>query len=300
MTKLSVIVPSWNTRDLLRSMLCSLEPALPPSCEVIVIDNGSTDGSAGMVAREFPHVRLVKNERNEGFAHAVNQGLERTRGEFVLVAQPDTELVSGSIRPMLQYLEENERYGAVAPRILNPDGSSQQAVCGLPSLWTPLAQAVERWDPEGPELKRRFALDFDDAEEADVEAAHAVCILLRRRALSRTEAFDETFRLYYADLDVCRRLRDFGWRIRYLPEVRVFHHGQRAIQQHSDPLSVWNRDRMTYYRKHHGRFAGQWVKTCSAIAFADQCLGELWRRANGEEDMPLGPVYEQLACCLRC
>jgi GT2 family glycosyltransferase len=186
------------------------------------------------------------------------------------------------------------------PRVVNPDGSDQRAVTGLPSWLTPLAEAVERWDPDSPELRRRHALDFDAAEEADVEAAQAVCFLVRRRALSKSEPFDESFRLYYADLDVCRRLRSLGWRLRHLPDVRVFHHGARAVAKLPDALATWHRDRLTYYRKHHGRFAGQWIKACSALAFADQLVLELWRRAHGEEDQPLGPVYAPLACCLRC
>ena len=299
MSRLSVVLPSWNTRELLRSALCSLEPALPASSEVIVIDNASHDGSVGVVLREFPHVRVVRNERNEGFARAVNQAVAMTRGDFVLVLHPDAEFLSGSIRPMLTFLEQNERYAAVVPKVLNPDGSVQRNVGGLPSLATPLFEALERWWPSSRELERRYAAHFDFDSAADVDAVDGGCLLLRRTALRRDKPIDEDLWLYQTDLDLCCRLRKQMWRIRYLPEVVVFHHGQRSIRQHPDPLVHWHRDRMTYFRKHYGSFAVTWLKACTWLAFADQLIGELWRRAHGEEDVPLRGFYEQVASSLR-
>jgi GT2 family glycosyltransferase len=299
MTRLSVVIPSWNTRELLRGCVCSLESALPHSNEVIVVDNASHDGSARMVATEFPHVRLLRTPQNEGFARAVNLGMERTKGEYVLVLQPDAELQSTSLRPLLDFLDANERYGAIVPRILNPDGSVQETIGGLPRLATPLCDALRRWNPDGPELRRAEGRGFDYTQDADVELASAVCMLLRRKALRRTQPFDEALWMFFTEADLCRRLAANNWRVRYTTQVQVFHHGARSVAQLADPVSVWHKDRVAYYRKHHGRLGADWVKLCASLAFADQLVLELWRRAHGLDEIPLRPAYETLAGCLR-
>jgi hypothetical protein len=298
-TRLSVVIPSWNTRELLRGCLCALERALPSSSEVIVIDNASRDGTGTMVSRDFQHVRLLRNEHNEGFARAVNQGFERTRGDYVLILQADTELWTTSLNPLVAFLDANERYGAVVPRVLNTDGSVQPTVRGMPRWSTPLWEALRRWYPEAPELLRSEASWFDYGGEADIECAAGVCLLVRRKALSRTEPLDEKLGLFFSDVDLGRRLRESSWRMHYLPEVQLFHHGGRSLAQLSGADALQQRSRLTYYRKHHGRFAGDWVKFCAGVAFADELVAELWRRANGHDEVPLGPVYQSLTGCLR-
>lgn len=299
MTRLSVVIPSWNTCDLLRGCLCALDPALPSSSEVIVVDNASHDGSGTMVAREFPHVRLLRNERNEGFARAINQGFERTRGDYVLILQADTELYTTSLRPLVTFLDENERYGAVTPRVLNPDGSVQPIVGGAPRLTTPLWDALRRWAPDAPELVRYEGGWFDYSRDEDVERVAAVCLLLRRKALRKRDPLDEGLGFFFTDTDLCTRLAQGGWRMRYLTEVQLFHHGARSLVQLPDLARLWHRSRVAYYRKHHGRLAGDWIKLCAGLGFADNLVAELWRRANGCDEIPLGPAYESLAGCMR-
>lgn len=299
MTRLSVVIPSFNTRELLRSSLCALDPVLPGSSEVIVVDNASQDGSGSMVMREFPHVRLLRNDTNEGFARAVNQGFERTRGEFVLILQADTEFFSSSVRPLVSFLQANERYGAVTPQVLNPDGTVQPIVGGLPRLSTPLWEALRRWAPNSAELARYEGGGFDYDHDMDVERVEAVCLLVRRRALRKRDPLDEELGLFFTDTDLSRRFGQGGWRTRYVTEVQLFHHGQRSLIQLQDTDALWHRSRVAYYRKHHGSLAGDWVKLCAGVAFADQFVSELWRRANGQEERPLRPAYEGLTGCLR-
>ena len=163
MTQVSVVIPSWNTRELLRACLESLKTTLPGSSEIIVIDNASRDGSARMVQDDFQHVRLIRNTRNLGFAFATNQGVERARGAYVLFLNADTAVPGGAIKQMVAFLEENVRYGAVAPRLLNPDGSTQRANMRFPKLRTPFCVGTpwERWFPNNREVRRYFGNDFD-------------------------------------------------------------------------------------------------------------------------------------------
>lgn len=301
MTQVSVIIPSWNTKNLLRACLEGLKTTLPMSSETIVVDNGSSDGSVRMVQQEFPHVRLVRNATNMGFATATNQGIEAARGAYVLLLSSDTQVVGNAIRSMVSFLERNLRYGAAAPRLLNPDGTTQAAHMRFPTLLTPLCfgTPLERWWPENREVRRYFARDFDYDADGDVEQPPATCLLMRRKALKRQKPLDESLWLFYNDVDLCARLWAAGWRIRYLEGAHVHHFGAASTRQYKDSVSEYHKNRLAYYRKHHGRAAGAWVKACVAWTVLDHCVRELWHRAQGLPEEPLLPVWQTFQVFLR-
>lgn len=301
MTQLSVVIPSWNTRELLRRCLESLKTTLPMSSEIIVIDNGSHDGSARMVMEEFHHVRLVRNEKNLGFAAATNQGVEMARGAYVLFLNSDTEVIGSAVKQMLAFMEYNVRYGAVAPRLLNPDGTTQTAHMRFPSLFTPLwyGTPLERWNPNNAEMRRYFARDFDYEQDGEVEQPPAACLLMRRKALKKTKPLDERLWLFFNDVDLCKRLWEVGWRIGYLCNAHVLHHGGMSTRQFANFVPEWHKNRLAYYRKHYGRAAGWFVKLCVGWIVADHCLRECWRRAHGAQEEPLWPVMHTFAAFLR-
>jgi len=301
MTVLSVLIPSWNTRELLRAALESLMTTLPPCSEVIVIDNASRDGSARMVHEQFPWVRLVKNQKNLGFSRACNQGVELARGAYVLFLNADTFVPGDAIKRLLAYLEENPRYGAAAPRLLNTDGSTQRAHMRLPNLWTALffGTPLERFLPENLEVRRYFARDYDYERDGDVEQPPAACFLMRRKALKTLRPMDETLWLFFSDVDLCQRLRARGWRIRYLADAHVVHHGGMSTRQYPDFVPEWHRNRLSYYKKHWGRAGGWWLKACVGWTFADHCVREFWRRAHGAVEEPLAPLWADFALFLR-
>lgn len=301
MTLVSVIVPSWNTREHLRACLEALKGSLPPSSEVIVVDNGSRDASARMVHERFPWARLVRNARNTGLAHALNQGVERARGAYVLFLSPDAQVVGDAVRRMVAFLEENPRYGAAAPRLLNPDGTTQAAHGRLPNLLTPLFQGtpLERWLPDNFEVERLFARDFDYSRDGELQAPSSACLLMRRKALKSTRPFDESMWLYFTDTDACRRLVRRGWRIAYLSGVCAWHDAGRSTSQYDALHQEWHKNRLAYYRKHYGRWSAWWVKLCVAWTFADHCVTEFWARAHGAIEEPLAPLWQDFALFLR-
>lgn len=301
MSSLSIVIPSWNTRELLKSCLRSLEASLPHSSEVIVVDNGSTDGSARMVAQEFPGARLVRNTRNLGFTVACNQGVSLARGNYIALLNSDALVEGDALRRMLLFLECNPYYGACVPRLLNLDGSTQRSMQRLPSIWTPLftGTPLERWMPNSPERRRCQALDFDYERVGEVENPPAVCLMLRRTALGEDKPLDEKLWLAFSDTDLCRRLWYTGWRIAYLPQARVQHFGGASASQMVDYDANWQRCRLEYFRKHHGAFAGAWVKLCQGLAVVDHSIRELWRRAHGDEDECLTAVWVDYTSFLR-
>jgi N-acetylglucosaminyl-diphospho-decaprenol L-rhamnosyltransferase len=232
---LSVVIVNWNTRDLLRACLGSLRTALEalgPAAEVIVVDNASADGSAAMVAADFPEVRLLANAENHNYAAGSNQALALAAGSAVLLLNPDTQVPAGAVEALLADLREHPDWGAVAPALVFPGGGIQASVRGFP---TPLALAGEltglarlfpasRWA-----AYRARSLPLDGPSLVDQPMASA--FLVRRAVLEQVGGFDEAFPLFFNDVDLCYRIRRAGWAIAYDPRARITHVGGAATAQ---------------------------------------------------------------------
>ena len=283
MSELSVVIPSWNTLGLLRACLQHLYTADLPETEVIVVDNGSADGSADMVAREFPRAQLVRNAENLGFARACNQGLRLARGRYALLLNSDTEVAPDAVERLLAFLKGNPAYGAAAPLLHSADRRVQPSLKRFPTLATALwfSTPLERWFPDNRELRRYFMRDVDQERSADVEQPPAACLLVRRTVLDAIGLFDEELWLFFNDVDLSKRMAAAGWKTRYVAEARVLHHEGASTKKFGRLLSEWQKNRLHYYRKHHGRLGGMWVKACVVLAFAGWLAEQLGRRLRG-------------------
>ncbi len=300
--RLSIVVLSWNTRDLLRACLASLRAAEQPEpTEVIVVDNASDDGSADMVAAEFPEVVLLCNAENQGFARGCNQGMELSTGEYVLLLNSDTEVRGRVLVRLVEFLDAHREYGAAAPRLSNPDGSIQRASKRFPRLRTALffGPPMERWFPDSAELRRYTMRDWDHASERDVEQPPAACLCLRKSALDVVGRFDEDLWLFYNDVDLSLRLARAGFATRYLPDVEVLHHEGASTSKFKPFLTVWQENRLRFFRKHHGRAAGWWVKLCVALSLADYAQIEWRKRLRGEPAERMAPIFRMFFAFLR-
>ncbi|MHC4516053.1 MAG: glycosyltransferase family 2 protein [Planctomycetota bacterium] len=252
---LSVVVLSWNTKDLTLACLRSLhagEPRHPT--EVLVIDNASTDGSADAIAEQFPQARLARNDTNRGYAAANNQGASLARGRFLCLLNSDTEVPSGALDALVDFLLEHGDYGAVAPRLSNQDGSVQRACMRFPGLLTALCYDtfLGRFWP-GSIVERRYEMaDFDHLESRDVDQPPGAAFLMNRQEFLDLGGLDETLFLFFNDVDLCQRLWRQGRRIRYLADVDVVHHRGASTKGFDDFVVTWHRNRMAYYRKRYG------------------------------------------------
>lgn len=290
---LSVVIPSWNTKDYLAACLRTLAAAEKPSTEVIVVENGSADGSYEYLLAEHPEVRVLRNEENEGFARGSNQGMRVASGRYVLLLNTDTEVTVDAIARLIDFLEANPGYGAVAPRLVHRDGSTQRTVQEFPTLWTALwfSTPLERWFPQSRELRRYFLRDWDQESSRDIDQPPAAVLLLRRAVLEEVGLFDEELWLFYNDVDLAKRIRAAGWKTHYLAEARVLHHVGGSTSKFADFVATWQRDRLRYYRKHHGRLGAWWLKACVTFTFADWGVSQLWRRVRRAPAEPFGPMW---------
>lgn len=250
---LSIIIVNWNTKDYLRRCLVSIFEHPPnEEWEVLVIDNGSKDGSAEMCSREFPEVRLFALPGNVGYAAGNNSGFRESRGELLLTVNPDTEFFDESLSKAVRIMKENEEVGALAGRLLNPDGTTQRSIRSFP---TPLALFWQVTGFANLFPKNRFfnayrKPDFDYSKEADVEQPMGSFLMFRRKALDEVGMMDERFPIFFNEVDLLYRMKLRGWKIRYSPNVQVIHHGGASTSQVRKAM-IWesHRSLTRYYRK---------------------------------------------------
>jgi hypothetical protein len=284
-TRLSVVIPVWNERELALRCARSVARALGEfeGAQLLVIDDGSTDGAGELLAREVPGAEVLRDEVNRGFAVAANRGLARARGEYLLLLNSDTVLEVAALRGLVDFLEAHPGYAGVAPRLLGEDGATQAACMAFPRLWTPLffASPLERWWPRSPELRRYFLREFDHEQERDVVQPPAACWLLRRSAWEAVGPFDEKLELFFNDVDWCRRLAAQGGQLRYLPSASIVHTGGASTRRRADFVARWQTDRLRYQRKHHGRLGALVVKLCVSWTFLDWSVQNACKRLWG-------------------
>lgn len=261
--ELSVIIVSWNVKNLLERCLASVLaqlPDIPGASEVLVIDNASSDGSAGLVQEKFPQVHLIANPSNAGFTIACNQGIAGSSGRYVLLLNPDTELQPGALPLMVDYLREHPEVALLGPQLLNPEGSVQSSRRRFPSLATALVESTPiqwRLFPELPLLRHFSYLDLPEGEVQEVDWVTGACLLIRRETLSQIGLLDERYFMYFEELDWCLRAKRAGWKIMYLPTAKVVHHAGKSSEQDLARRHIrFNDSKCKYYTKHYGPLVG--------------------------------------------
>ena len=302
MTRLSVVVPVWNRRELVLRCLRSVEAALADfDAELIVVDDGSTDGVADAVEVEHPAVRLLRLEANRGFAVAANRGMAEARGELLLLLNSDTELDAAALGAMTAHLEADPACPGVVPRLVDAEGNPRGECMAFPRPWTPLffGSPLERWWPRSPELRRYFLRDFDPGLEQDVEQPPAACWLLRREVWQGIGPFDEALELFFNDVDWCARLATTGRSLRYLPGARVAHVGGASTEGREDLVMRWQTDRLRYQRKHFGRLGSLVAKACVSWSYLDWRWREGKKRRRGEVAEDVATMQRAFAAFLR-
>ncbi len=233
--ELALVIINYNTREELRSALLSIDRLEPKEeLEVLVVDNGSSDGSREMVREEFPQVKLISNDLNRGYAQACNLGMLFTEAPFVMVLNSDVEFLKGHPRDLVRFLKEHPRAGAVGPQLLNSDGTLQFSCRNFPSLAVSLGHAfLGDLFPRNPFTRSYHMIDFDHCEVAEVDWISGAAMMLRRQAFEEAGGFDEGYFMYVEDVDLCWRLKRTGWKVFYCPEVKIVHHIARASSQQS-------------------------------------------------------------------
>ncbi len=261
---IGIVIVNWNTRDLLKRCLESVFASAGVSACVCVVDNASHDGSAEMVAAEFPQARLIANLRNIGYPAANNQGLRLLgfEGEaldaprYALLLNPDTEVPPDALAEVMAFADVHSDAAVVGPKLVRLDGSLDLA-CRR-SFPTPIISfyrmiGLSRLFPRSRLFGRYNLTYLDENETAEVDSVVGAFMLVRREAIADIGLLDEAFFMYGEDLDWAYRMKARGWRILYYPQVTVLHVKRASSRQNPRARIEFWRAMEIFYRKHYAQ-----------------------------------------------
>lgn len=269
---LSIIIVNWNTQEFLARCLEAVDKtAGGTDFEVSVVDNASTDDSAGMVRRQFPRVHLIANRKNVGFARANNQAIRLSRGRYILLLNSDAEVQAGALAKMVGFMADHPQAGGCGPRLLNADGSLQISchpmltpwrefwrLTFLDRVWRRATYPQQRWDQETP---RR------------VEVIKGACFLLRRAALEQVGWLDEQYFMYTEEVDLCYRLAEAGWQLWWVPQAVVKHYGGASSAQLAEAMYLQlYLSKTQFYRKVGGARQAAYFKHLLRLAYGPRLI----------------------------
>lgn len=266
---LSIIIVSYNTREVTRNCISSIYQNHPKQpFEVIVIDNNSSDGTPEAIEREFPGVILIKNTTNSGFAPANNQGIEISKGKYVLLLNSDTLTFQNSLDGMMTFMDAHSNVGAVTPRIWLDEGKTLQSHILHPFTvrrflyeFTPLGEIF----PGNTVYKSMWSKDIRawlaDAP-LEVDCFSGACMMVRREALNEVGPLDERFFMFFEDVDFCMRLKEAGWKFFLVPDAEIVH---LAHQSPSNRLQEIYMDSLAHFLEKHYPFYVRWFLNASFL-----------------------------------
>jgi hypothetical protein len=251
----SVILVNWNTAELTLAAIESVRAdagASGVSVQVIVVDNGSVDDSAARIRTAFPQAQVIENDRNLGFARAVNKGLEVSSGEIVLLLNTDARLEAGALATFKRTFEQTPRIGILGGALLDPDGSPQNCIAPFPNLATELVNKslLRIFNPT--KHTRKVEPGSKDLVRAD--SIVGACFVIRRETFDAIGPLDERFFFFFEETDWCRRAWDAGWEVAVAPEAKIVHgQGESSKPVLIESRIEFYRSRYRYFLKNQGK-----------------------------------------------
>ena len=274
MVNLSISIVNYNNKECLRNCLDSIYSHAPEtSFEIIVVDNGSFDGSVEIVKEAFPSVNIIKNPENRGFVKANNQGIEACRGKYVLSLNNDTIIRDGTLGGLVGFMQEHPDVGVCGPKVLNRDGTLQhQCRRSFPTISSSLFYFLKlhRLFPRSEHLGRYLMTHWEGDDAAEVDSVSGCCMMVRREVIEKVGILDEDYIMYGDDLDWCYRIKQAGWKVCYVPDVHIVHlGGQSSRRVPGKCIILFFRAMVIFYRKH---YAQKHTFIMNAIVYAGICL----------------------------
>jgi GT2 family glycosyltransferase len=255
---LSIIIVNWNQRRMLKNCLASFLPKIDPTNnEIIVVDNGSQDGSADMVADDFPQIHLIRNPDNKGFAAANNQALKVAQGAYTLLLNNDTLVHGDVLAHSCQYLDRHGEIAVLGCRVLNADGSLQITCSQYPTIGNLFLLTTGLWKLDWPRFLGKYQMKHWKRDtERDVDTVSGCYMMVRKGAIADIGVLDEQFFFFGEETDWCRRFREAGWKVRFAPVGDITHFGSVSARRHNHLRDVMLTQAMIrLHRKHNGLVA---------------------------------------------
>jgi GT2 family glycosyltransferase len=255
--KLSIVIICWNDLKVVLNCLASIHAETRAiNYEVIISDNGSTDGSIARIRADFPRVKVVENGANLGFAKGNNAGIRVAQGEYILILNPDTIIHDRALEKLVTYADRHRSAGAFGCRVLNPDGSFQNPARPIPSVLGYLTAALcMRWLAR---ISGAFAADvylgWDGLTERTIGFQSGCCVMFRGDVLRRLGGFDERFFYHYEETDLCFRVWKSDSSILFCPDAEITHLGGQSVGRFPIRFALETyRSAYRFFYKHYGR-----------------------------------------------
>lgn len=261
--ELSIVIINFNGREFLKACLSSIrENLLSPEVETIVVDNSSSDGSLELVKENFPGVKLIRNCQNRGYAQANNQGIKEARGEFILLLNPDTVILPQAMDILRGEMKIDPTIGAIGPALLSGDNRFQVSFGRKISFFHEVLQKSLLNQYFRRKLKKM-------RKKREVGWLSGACILTRKKVLEEVGLFDEDFFLFFEDIDLCRRIKENGWKLIFIPQAKIFHAGGGSTAKIGKlSLFHYRQSQLTYYTKHGSNLSIFLLRVYLRINFA--------------------------------
>lgn len=295
---MSIVLVCWNNKAYLDPCLKSLyEGGLKSSFDVVVADNGSTDGSQQMLAEKYPEVKIIQNEGNVGLGKASNQGIEATNGRYVLLLNNDTIVNGPALDMLVEFLDAHPEAGAVAGKLLNPDGSFQSGYAPFSTLLEEFLIATHI----GELLWSGYPSHGDSNEIKATGWLSSACLLVRRSALDKIGLLDESYFIYGDEADLQYRLNKAGWKVYFLPSSTIIHFGGRSMDRWKRRKMVY-RGKMMFYKKNYGFLSTFLLRVLffvmSLLKLLVWCVGFFVPSKNDQAKKELRSNMDVMALCL--
>ncbi|MCF7808253.1 MAG: glycosyltransferase family 2 protein [Candidatus Marinimicrobia bacterium] len=262
--QLSVLIVTYNSRTSIQACVSSLLQELSSiRAELIIVDNNSTDGTQDeltKIAATNPSVVIQLNKKNRGFAVGNNQALHLATGEHILILNPDTQVLPGSVTGLLQALSQNETTGAVAPQLKFPDGRIQKTCRRFPKYRDVIFHSLglAQLFPQSQFFNGWKMGDFDHTSKQEVDQPAGAALLVRGSLIRDLQGFDLSFPMFFNDVDLCRRIKDSGYEVWYLPKFQVIHEGGASVKQARVKMVISSHlSFFRYFEKHFTRLHHQ-------------------------------------------
>lgn len=254
---LTISIVSYNTKNHLKACLDSIYKYTKSiSYEVFVVDNGSTDGSVEMVKKEFPEVKLIKNNKNLFFTIAHNQAIKKSQGKYVLILNSDTTIHKNTLKKVLSFLYKNPSIGALGIKHILPDKSYERT---CQKFTTPMdeffhSHIFARFLPKNKQYSKLFYSSWDRKTSREVEAVSDACLFSPREILKEIGFYDERFFLFFTENDLCYKIKQIGYQSFYYADASITHIRSQSVQKlkSKKAYSLYEHDMLEYYKKYFG------------------------------------------------
>jgi GT2 family glycosyltransferase len=262
---LSVVIVNYKSIDFLRSCIRSInETADGISYEIIVVDNDSQDGSDNEIRAEFSDVHLIVNQDNLGFSGANNQGIQVSKGRYILLLNNDATIKPGALQKLIDSMERFPGVGLMGGKLINTDGTVQQSFGNLIPFLSEFIQSKLFWNFYEIRKNRFVGMLMEKLHQQSrqVDWVKGACMMLKRQAIFDVGLFDDQFFMYFEEADLCIRLKNIGWKVYYESGAEVIHHGGISVSKNRFRVFIEHRHSQLYfYKKHYGEMGLWWIKS---------------------------------------